>query len=56
MTSKQVKEEESKLNKMGDNNSEEEYEYVTTPPDGEYGWVVAFAAMVISFFFNTFHL
>lgn len=24
----------------------EEYEYVTVPPDGGFGWVVALAAMV----------
>jgi hypothetical protein len=26
--------------------ADEEYEYVTIPPDGGFGWVVAFAAMV----------
>jgi hypothetical protein len=25
---------------------DEEYEYVTIPPDGGFGWVIAFAAMV----------
>ena len=25
---------------------EEEYEYVTIPPDGGFGWVIAIAAMV----------
>ena len=26
----------------------EDYEYVTVPPDGGFGWVIAFAAMVLS--------
>lgn len=26
---------------------EEDYEYVTVPPDGGFGWVIAIAAMVI---------
>jgi hypothetical protein len=27
----------------------EEYEYVTIPPDGGFGWIVALAAMVFEF-------
>jgi hypothetical protein len=27
----------------------EEYEYVTIPPDGGFGWTIAFAAMVFLF-------
>jgi len=27
----------------------EEYEYVTIPPDGGFGWTIAFAAMVVLF-------
>lgn len=37
------KKESSKNNRLND----EDYEYVTVPPDGGFGWVVAFAAMVI---------
>jgi hypothetical protein len=30
-------------------NDSEEYEYVTIPPDGGFGWTIAFAAMVFLF-------
>jgi hypothetical protein len=28
-----------------------EYEYVTIPPDGGFGWIVALAAMVFGIFY-----
>ncbi len=30
----------------------EDYEYVTVPPDGGFGWVIAFAAMVFWILLN----
>lgn len=30
--------------------ADDDYEYVTIPPDGGFGWVIAFAAMVFSWF------
>lgn len=33
--------------------AEDDYEYVTVPPDGGFGWVIAIAAMVfVEFDFN----
>jgi hypothetical protein len=46
---KQLEEEQVKLKKFDDYTNHEGYEYVTIPPDGGYGWVVAFAAMVFYF-------
>jgi hypothetical protein len=40
--------EQIKLKHVNKNGSDDEYEYVTVPPDGGFGWVVAFAAMVYS--------
>jgi len=48
---KQLEEEQVKLKQIEDPNNQEEYEYVTIPPDGGFGWIIAFAAMVCSFFF-----
>ena len=36
-------------NPLREDTDDEEFEYVTTPPDGGFGWVVAFAAMVRPF-------
>jgi hypothetical protein len=47
---KQLEEEQVKLKQMEDYNNQEEFEYVTIPPDGSFGWVVVFAAMVFAFF------
>jgi len=49
---KQLEEEQLKLKNIDDHNEQEEYEYVTIPPDGGFGWVVVFAAMVFYFIFN----
>jgi hypothetical protein len=38
-------EEQVKLKELDDQG---EYEYITTPPDGGFGWVIAFAAMVFT--------
>ncbi len=38
--------EASKLNKLED---DEEYEYITIPPDGGYGWVVLIACFVSNY-------
>ena len=43
---KQVKEEELKLKKIDGETPEDGYEFVTIPPDGGFGWVIALAAMV----------
>lgn len=51
---KQAEDERVGLKKLGDTNNEEEYEYVTTPPDGGFGWVVAIAAMVRYQFFSKY--
>jgi len=48
---KQLEEEQVKLKQIEDNTNQGEYEYIAIPPDGGFGWVVAFAAMVFSFFF-----
>ena len=40
-------EEQVKLKQTEDNTQQGEYEYVTIPPDGGFGWVIVFAAMVI---------
>jgi hypothetical protein len=48
---KQLEEEQVKLKQIEDNTNPGEYEYIAIPPDGGFGWVVAFAAMVLSFFF-----
>ncbi len=48
---KQLEEEQVKLKQIEDNTNQGEYEYIAIPPDGGFGWVVAFAAMVVSFFF-----
>ena len=45
-------EEQVRLKKFDDPNLEEEYEYVTEPPDGGFGWVIAIAAMVLFVFFS----
>lgn len=46
LDSKQA-DEQVRLKKIEDsNNSDEEVEYVTEPPDGGFGWVIAVAAMV----------
>lgn len=42
---KKSQEDQLKLKKI-DDELEEGYEYVTVPPDGGFGWVVALAAMV----------
>ncbi len=42
-------EEQVKLKELDDQTNQGEYEYVTTPPDGGFGWVIAFAAMVFTF-------
>jgi len=47
---KQLEEEQVKLKQIEDNTNQGEYEYIAIPPDGGFGWVVAFAAMVFSFF------
>ncbi|UJR33469.1 hypothetical protein I4U23_020914 [Adineta vaga] len=39
-------EEEEELAKLKKLDDQTEYEYVTIPPDGGFGWVVAFAAML----------
>ncbi|CAF3316535.1 unnamed protein product [Rotaria socialis] len=39
-------EEQVRLKKIADSHLEEEYEYVTEPPDGGFGWVIAIAAML----------
>jgi hypothetical protein len=44
---KQLEEEQAKLKHIDDHPIEEEYEYITEPPDGGFGWVIAFAAMVL---------
>jgi hypothetical protein len=49
---KQLEEEQLKLKNIDDQIEQEEYEYVTIPPDGGFGWVVVFAAMVFYFIFN----
>jgi hypothetical protein len=49
---KQLEEEQLKLKNIEDHTEQEEYEYVTIPPDGGFGWVVVFAAMVFYFIFN----
>ncbi|CAF0784825.1 unnamed protein product [Rotaria sp. Silwood1] len=52
MASKQVSnnnkldDEQVRLKKIDNDNYEEEYEYVAIPPDGGFGWVIAFAAML----------
>jgi hypothetical protein len=46
MKKKQLEDEQAKLKHIDDYPNEEEYEYVTIPPDGGFGWVVAIAAMV----------
>jgi hypothetical protein len=51
---KQREEEQLKLKKIDDQNDNELYEYVTTPPDGGFGWVVAFAAMVFVSFLSSY--
>ena len=38
----------SKKQYDGEKIDEDEYEYITVPPDGGYGWVITFAAMVVS--------
>ncbi|CAF3915249.1 unnamed protein product, partial [Rotaria magnacalcarata] len=38
-------EEQVRLKKVDNSHLEEEYEYVTEPPDGGFGWVIAIAAM-----------
>lgn len=43
---KQSKEENVKLKDIDKDIAEEGYEYVTIPPDGGFGWVIALAAMV----------
>jgi hypothetical protein len=48
---KQLEEEEEqqvKLKQLEDQTDQGEYEYVTTPPDGGFGWIIAFAAMVFA--------
>ena len=45
MKKKHVDEEEEQV-KLKHFDEPAEYEYVTIPPDGGFGWVVAFAAMV----------
>ena len=39
-------EEQVKLKGLDDQIQNAEYEYITTPPDGGFGWVIAIAAMV----------
>ena len=46
---KHLEEEQVKLRHVADAKDHDEYEYVTVPPDGGFGWVVAFAAMVLCF-------
>jgi hypothetical protein len=41
-------EEQVKLKELDDQTNQAEYEYVTIPPDGGYGWVIAIAAMVFT--------
>jgi hypothetical protein len=48
---KELEEEQVKLKKIEDLADQEEFEYVAIPPDGGFGWVIAFAAMVFSVFF-----
>ena len=43
---KKLKEEKVALKKTAGEDPEEGYEYVVTPPDGGFGWVIALAAMV----------
>ena len=51
---KQLEEEQAKLKKIDDPLDEQEFEYVTIPPDGGFGWVVALAAMVRPAVFSRF--
>lgn len=43
---KKLEDEKIKLQNIECNGNEEEYEYIVQPPDGGYGWVVTFAAML----------
>lgn len=43
---KQLEQEQMKLGKFDENGDKEEFEYTVIPPDGGFGWVIAFAAMV----------
>ena len=47
MKKKHLEEEQVKLRHVPDAKDHDEYEYITVPPDGGFGWVVAFAAMVL---------
>jgi len=47
---KQLEEEQVKLKQIENPTNQEEDEYVAIPPDGGFGWVIAFAAMVFTFF------
>ena len=47
---KQLQPEQVKLKQIDGQDDEEGFEYVVVPPDGGFGWVIAFAAMVGGFF------
>jgi hypothetical protein len=50
---KQLEEEERvHLKKIEGLSEQEEYEYVSIPPDGGRGWIIAFAAMVVYLFIS----
>jgi hypothetical protein len=46
---KELEEEQVKLKQIDDDTNQQGYEYVAIPPDGGFGWIVVFAAMVFTF-------